>query len=151
MFNIRLANENDIIKVFELSNDDVVRTNSIKKNKIEWEDHINWFNNRIKKVEEPFYIIENEKEDFIAQVRFNKENEGFVISISIQKDFRGKGLASKIIAETCKKIIDLYSLPVIALIKPKNTASKKSFLKAGFLKIQDIKINNEYYEKYILN
>ena len=97
MFNIRLANKDDIKKVFDLSNDDVVRQNSINKGKINWENHTKWFSDRIKNTEEPFYIIEDEKGNFIAQVRFNKEDEGFVISISIQKEFRGKGIAGHLL------------------------------------------------------
>ena len=104
MFNIRLANENDIKKVFELSNDDLVRANSINKNKILWEDHVKWFNNRVKNIDEPFYIAETPEGDFVAQIRFNKE-EGFVISVSIDKNFRGRGFGAKIIEEATKENI----------------------------------------------
>ena len=40
---IRLANIDDMKNVFDLSNDDTVRKNSINQNKIEWEDHVKWF------------------------------------------------------------------------------------------------------------
>lgn len=127
-FSIRLATIDDMKKVFELSNDDVVRANSINKEKIKWEDHVSWFENRIKKTDEPFYIVESEKNDFIAQVRFDKKEE-ITISISIAEAFRGKGLASKIINECVKKA---GCDEVVAYVYDTNVASIKTFTKAGF-------------------
>lgn len=148
MFNIRLANESDIKKVYELSNDDLVRANSINKNKILWDDHVKWFGNRIKNTEEPFYIAETDKGDFVAQIRFNKEEEGVVISVSIDKNFRGKGLGDKIIEEA-SKTLNIY--PIIAYVKPDNIPSKKSFIKAGFKLNGDKIINDEKYLRFVLN
>ncbi len=147
MFNIRLANESDIKKVFELSNDDLVRANSINRNKILWEDHVKWFKNRIKNIDEPFYIVEDENENFISQVRFNKEDEELIISVSINKNFRGHGLGWQIISEVSQKN---GNYPIVAYIKVDNIPSKKSFLKAGYIFKEKKIINGEYYEKYIL-
>ena len=127
-FLIRFATIDDMQKVFELSNDDVVRANSINQEKINWEEHVEWFNNRIKKQGEPFYIVESQTGEFIAQVRFDKK-EKVVISISITKPFRGKGMASKIIKECSQKS---RFKKISAFIKDENIASQKSFLKAGY-------------------
>ena len=142
---IRFAKKSDIKKVFELSNDDLVRANSINKNKIDWENHVNWFNNRIKNITEPFFIAETHEGDFVAQIRFNKEEEGFVISVSIDKNYRGKGLGKKIIEEASKKI---NAYPIIAYVKTGNIPSQKSFLKAGYKLSGQKTINNEIYLKY---
>ena len=144
-FLIRLAKKSDIEKVFELSNDDLVRANSINQNKILWEDHVNWFNNRIKNTEEPFYIAETLDGDFVAQIRFNKEEEGFVISVSINKNYRGKGLGSEIIEEASKV---LNSYPIIAYVKTDNIPSQKSFVKAGYVLCGQKDIKDEIYLKY---
>lgn len=148
MFNIRLADDSDIKNVFELSNDDLVRANSINKNKIEWENHVNWFNQRIQNTKEPFFIAETPEGDFIAQIRFNKEDDGFVISVSIDKNFRGKGFGAKIIKEASKKL-NIY--PIIAYVKTDNIPSQKSFVKAGYVLDGDKLINNETYLRYVLN
>ena len=130
-FSIRLATIDDMEKVFELSNDDIVRANSINQEKIKWEDHVEWFNNRIKKQDEPFYIVESQDKEFIAQVRFDKKEEDILISISIAENFRGKGLASKIVESCIKK--SGYE-KVTAYIYDTNMASIKTFIKAGFVK-----------------
>lgn len=139
-FSIRLATIDDMEKVFELSNDDIVRANSINQEKIKWEDHVEWFKNRIKKTTEPFYIVESEKKEFIAQVRFDKKEE-IIISISITESFRGKGLASKIIKECSEKS---GFKKIIAFVKEENFASQKAFLKAGFV----LKEKEDNYLKY---
>ena len=143
MLKVRLVNSSDIQKIFELSNDDVVRANSINKSKISWESHVKWFNNRIKDLEHPFYIIENDNGDFVSQVRFDTAKEN-VISISISKTFRGKGLASDII-KICTQKSNLKS--VYAYVKIANIASKKAFIKAGYKELGIEQINNEDYFK----
>ena len=144
-FSIRLAQKSDIENVYKLSNDDLVRANSINSGKILWEDHVKWFNNRIKNKEEPFYIAETAEGNFVAQIRFNKEDDGFVISVSIDKSFRGKGFGGKIIEEATKTL-NIY--PIIAYVKPDNIPSQKSFIKAGYTLDGQKAINNELYLKY---
>lgn len=127
-FIIRLATPADIEKVFQLSNDPVVRANSINTEKIKWEEHVSWFENRIKKTEEPFFIVQSFEGELIAQVRFDKKQET-IISISITEAFRGKGLASKIIQ---KSSAESQLKKIIAYVKEDNLVSQKAFLKAGY-------------------
>ncbi|MBR6164258.1 pseudaminic acid synthase [bacterium] len=127
-FSVRLANENDIKKVFNLSNDDTVRQYSFNKEKIKWDDHTKWFNERIKNTNEPFFIAEDSNGNFIAQVRIDKKEET-TISISITEHFRGRGLARYIIRECSQKA---GFRNIIAYVKPENQASLKSFINAGY-------------------
>lgn len=148
MFKIRLADMTDMERVFNLSNDDFVRKNSINKSKILWENHVQWFSEKIKNAREPFYIFEDKAGNFVAQVRFNKENEEFVISVSLEKNFRGKGLAAHIIKTASEKF---GKYPLSAYIKKNNIPSVKAFIKAGYVFVEEKVINNEIYNKYILN
>ncbi len=124
--NIRPATLEDIKAVFELSNDVVVRENSIHKEPILWETHQAWFKKAI--AGNLFYIVENDFKDFVAQVRFNGKDEN-IISISITKKYRGQGLAADIIKE-CSKKSNLNT--IYAYVKSENIASYKVFLKAGY-------------------
>lgn len=128
-FIIRLATTEDVKNVFELSNDDIVRANSINQQKINWEEHVRWFAGRIKDINNPFYIVEDKNQNFIAQVRIDKKDEN-VISVSLTKEFRGKNLSSKII-ELCSKKSKCNE--IYAYIKKENPASQKAFEKAGFV------------------
>ena len=137
--NIRFANPKDMENVFYLSNDEIVRANSINTEKIAWENHVEWFLNRINRADEPFYIVEDENGNFVGQVRFDKKDEP-IISISITKDFRGKGLASKIIKLCSEK--SKYG-KIFACVKKGNTSSYKSFVKAGYKLVSE---NVDYYK-----
>ena len=148
MFKIRLADMTDMERVFNLSNDDFVRENSVNKSKILWENHVQWFSERIKNTKEPFYVFEDKAGNFVAQVRFNKEDEEFVISVSLEKDFRGKGLAANIIKIASEKF---GKYPIVAYIKKNNIPSAKSFAKAGYVPVGEKIINNEKYDKFVLN
>ena len=101
-FLIRYANLDDMKNIFELSNDDEVRKNSFSTEKIKWDEHVKWYNNRLQKRICPFYIIEDIDGRFIGQVRIDIGDET-IISISITKDFRGKKLASQIIRQCSQK------------------------------------------------
>lgn len=143
MFKIRLADSDDIKKVFELSNDMVVRENSINQNPIKWDEHVKWFNETIQSQNVLFYIIETCDSQFIGQVRIKKGEEN-VISISISEKFRGKGLASKILQESAL-MSGLENLT--AYIKKENNPSLKSFLNAGYEISNIVSINNlEFYK-----
>lgn len=147
MLNIRLANCTDCENIFNLSNNPVVRANSINKEPILWDNHIKWFKERIKNINEPFYVVEDNNGKFIAQVRFDKKNGENIISVSIAKAFRGKGLGAKIIKE-CSEKSNLS--PIYAYVKKDNIASKKVFIKANYTEKEIVQINNEPYFKLAL-
>jgi len=150
---IRKAAIEDISIIYELSNDDDVRINSIRQERIEWEEHKIWYNDIIKDKECFFYVIFDNKNNFVGQIRFNRKNNKVFISISIHKDFRGKGLSTFVLKETCRMYFNENKSENIisAYIKKNNQSSIKSFEKTGFvLSGTEIISENEYY-LYSLN
>ncbi len=129
MLKYRYASKEDIKKIFDLSNDPDVREKSENKNLITWEEHVSWFNQRIENKKFPFFIVENEQNQFIGQVRFEPKGSETVISISLTKEFRSQGFGTQIIKESIKKA---GYTNVIAYINTSNIPSVKSFEKAGF-------------------
>ena len=128
-FVIRLAEARDMKNVFDLSNDDTVRAMSIHPEKIEWESHVKWFENALNDPDVLFYVAETANGDFIGQVRFARDNADWVVSISLVKEYRGRGLASALL----RKSIELSRLEnVTAYIYNTNKASLKAFEKADF-------------------
>lgn len=142
-FIIRTAETNDMKNVFELSNDDTVRQNSIHTEKIKWEDHVKWYSQAIINPDIKFYIIEDNNKNFIGQIRFAKEQNSWITSISLCTAYRGQGIAAIALIKALKK---LKQSPVIALIKPTNIASFKSFSTAGFKLYSEKTINNISYK-----
>ena len=128
MLNIRLATLDNMKNVFDLSNDNIVRQNSIHTEKIEWNNHIKWFKNKINSKDSIFYIAEDNN-NFIGYCRLDKEKDYWVITIHISDKYRGKGYGSKIIKEICAKNPDKK---LKALVKKENSASYNMFLNCGF-------------------
>lgn len=148
-FKIKLAKIEDMKEVFELSNDNLVRSNSFNQKKIDWEDHKIWFKNKIKDKNCIFYLVKNTDNNLISQIRIDKinPNEGD-ISISIAPLFRGKGYGANILKLVSEKVTSEKNIKKInAYIKNENIASKKMFEKAGYILKENYfeKVRYEYY------
>ena len=149
-FHFRIASEKDIKDVFDLSNEEQVRQNSINKEKITYLAHVEWFSRVINASDYRLYIVEDDKK-FVGQVKFQLIDGNALISISIHPTFRGAGNGKTIISESINFLrLDIPDLKeIVAFIDPRNTASIKSFLSAGFISIGTEKFGLEEYNKYI--
>lgn len=151
-YTIRKARLSDMENVFLLSNDPVVRGQSIHPHRISWEEHVSWFSGKIKDPDYVFNVAFDIQNKFIGQVRYEVQSESAVVSISISHDFRGKGLALPLLKKTATKIFRKRTnlRQILAYIKPENAASSHSFIKAGYTYYQNEIINNEKYDIFIL-
>ncbi len=138
----------DIKIVFDLSNDDAVRQNAINPQKITWNEHVEWFNQKINSKSTHFFLAFSEQNDFIGQVRFDKQEEKWVTSISLLGKWRKKGYALHILTLAFEQI----ALPLVfAYIKSSNIASQKVFIRAGYQHNETISIRHEIYHVLIKN
>ncbi|GAL83268.1 hypothetical protein MYP_494 [Sporocytophaga myxococcoides] len=149
---IRSAEEKDVMTYFEWANDKEVRQNSINKENIKLEDHLNWFNSKIKSENHFFCIAENSKGEALGQVRFDKkENETWLINFSIDRDERGKGIGEIMLHKSMAMIRkDINASLFMAYVSIHNTSSLSIFNKLGFIKLRQERIGNEdyfYFEK----
>lgn len=155
-FRLKLAQESDLMDVFNLSNDPVVRQNSLSPNPILLENHIAWFKNIITSEVNVFYIVKDNLDNFIGQVRFDKSPDQnlYTISISLTQYYRGKGLGTEIIKKASKELLqEKNSAKILAFVKDNNQSSIKSFIKAGYKVVDTQNVNNNlcarlmYYDK----
>lgn len=143
-YKVRKATIGDIKDVFDLSNEPVVRENSINQTKIDWEEHEKWFGNKINSNECQYYVVYSCSNDFIGQVRFDiDEKKNSTVSISITEAYRGKKLSHLVLKSSCEKYFEEVkdSTNITAYIKPNNIPSVRIFEKAGFM----------YKDKSIIN
>lgn len=151
-FYLRKAVLQDSQIVFELSNELDVRTQSISRKSINRDEHEIWFNKKISEEDYLFLLAFDNKDNFIGQLRFQIINRQAVVSISLIKNFRGKGLSKKILKDGCSRIFSTKNITeIIAYIKPENIASIHSFESTGFIQKSNEVINEETYLKFILN
>lgn len=140
----REVNEEDCLKIYEIANDDEVRESSFNSEKIELDSHKIWFKNILKDDSVKFYVLEYEN-DLIGQLRIDFDEKYPVISISINKKYRGLGL-SKILLS---KGLELIDGKIVAYIKKDNFRSISFFEVMGFKKDSEVVINDCCALKFI--
>jgi len=131
---LRRVHEDDCRLLWEWANDPDVRAVSFSSEPIPWEEHLRWFNSKLGNSGCLLLIAEDGAGVPIGQVRFDvvRKNEA-VISVSVDRENRGKGLGSTIIRLASQRLFDLTEINVIhAYIKQNNEASFRAFMKAGY-------------------
>jgi UDP-2,4-diacetamido-2,4,6-trideoxy-beta-L-altropyranose hydrolase len=131
---LRRVREDDCRLLWEWANDPEVRAVSFSSESIPWEAHLRWFNAKLGNSGCLLLIAEDSAGVPIGQVRFDvvRKNEA-VISVSVDRENRGKGFGSTIIRLASQKLCDLTEINVIhAYIKQNNEASFRAFMKAGY-------------------
>jgi len=152
---LRQATFEDAHDIFNLANDDVIRKNSFKPGKIEWEHHLEWLKEKLVDSNCSFFIVECLGQ-LAGQVRFDVTSQqgGAVVNISLKKNMRGLGLSPVVINESTEKLMKLREdvKLIRAYVKAENIASMKAFEKAGFKFLESTIINSykaRVYEKVV--
>ena len=138
---IRKAKKEDLDLLYRWSNEPSVRAQSFSTSEISYEEHCNWFSQKLKDVDSIIYILEVD-EISASVIRFDIKDK-VTIGVSIDVDFRGKGLGSSFLRIGVEEYFKANSSPILAYIKKSNIASIKSFEKAGFSFFRNQIANNE--------
>ena len=140
--------EKDLMPVFNLSNLSSVRAVSFNSEKIELENHKKWFASKLDD-ENTIMLKAEVGEDFAGQVRLSFEGDSAVIGVSVDEQFRGKGIASKLL-QTAIAVANERSVKVIeAYIKPENAASTGLFEKNGFVYEDQTEVSGVPANRYL--
>ena len=128
-FSLRKAKQEDVKLLFEWVNDAEVRSNSLNSDPIEWENHLNWFTDRLSNSKSKIFIFQNENTR-IGQIRVDiSDKGGWVIDYSIDKHQRGKGYGF-LMTNALLRRYDNFKFQ--AIVKIENSASRKVFEKLKF-------------------
>jgi UDP-2,4-diacetamido-2,4,6-trideoxy-beta-L-altropyranose hydrolase len=148
--NLRKAVETDCKLFFDWANDPIVRKNSINKEPIKWEDHEKWFYQKLKNKNTHLFLFSIEN-DLFGQLRFDKVQDYWLISFSLDKNYRGMGLAEVMVHKSMvemKRIIN-SSFVLKAQVWDQNIASANIFKNLNF-KMEDPQIiNSEKFNNFI--
>ena len=150
---LRKARMDDAYTLFELSNDLEVRGNSFNPEKIEFEDHKKWLAGKLQD-KNVLFLIAEENNNLVGQVRFEMSEDEAVISISIAKSYRGLGIGCSIINEALSRLrLESPFIKVVkAYVKEQNTSSLNFFEKAGFKFMKKVIIKNQdAFEYHLIN
>lgn len=132
---LRAATENDMQMLFLWTNDPEVRNNSFCTDPIPLSTHQNWFQKKLSSPDVAFYIMELDGVP-VGQVRYELEDAIAITNYSIAKEYRGRGIGTKMIAAAEKKLLQEqpYVSEVHASVKKDNRASAAIFEKLCYLR-----------------
>ena len=110
---LRHACEDDAKMLWEWANNPEVRVVSFSSKPIPWGEHVQWLKSRLNDPNCIFYIAINSDGIPIGQVRYDIEGNEAVISISIDKKFRGEGYGSILIQLGSQKLFEISNIKEI--------------------------------------
>lgn len=145
---LRLAIMEDAKFLYDLRNDESVRTVSVSKAEFSYEEHVEWLQKRISS-DSPLFIILFDGVR-VGQVRIDAD---LSLSIAVASRFRGMGIATEAISLAVNRFLRTRSLQnesFSAIIKEQNIGSVRSFEKAGFVRDGSAEIQGEKFLKYRL-
>lgn len=135
---LRKASIEDANFCYELRNEISSRKNSFDKKKIRLNDHLGWFNSKLKDKNIIFLIGYINKITSIGIVRYEIKNKVAEVSINVHKKFRNLGYALKILKKSEKYL--KKKTVIISKIKKFNKKSLKIFKKNNYKMINQDQI-----------
>ena len=141
---LRKAREDDCRLLWEWTNDPAVRAVSFSSEPIPWETHVEWFRSRLNDPDCILYIATNSEGIPIGQVRYEIGGDEAIVSISIEKNSRGKSYGSTLLELSAHEVFGISRIATIhAYVKEKNEASIRVFEKAGYRHIGAARIKEQ--------
>lgn len=137
--NLRDADMDDCELLFSWANDPSVRMNAINTNPIEWDGHIDWFKKILSGGNSKIFILERSGIP-AGQVRFDLNDNQYIIDYSVDKGSRGKGLGKLILERGIDRI---GKASFKAVVKTENISSVAIFKSLNFREI------GNYVDNYI--
>lgn len=135
---LRPARLSDAVVYFAWANEIEARQNSLSVEDIDWNEHKDWFRNRISSRDSRLFVLETSAGLPIGQIRFDRlEDENYRLSYALDPLVRGRGLARIIIKGGMQLMALSGAAKLIAEVKASNTRSVRVFEGLGFRSEQD--------------
>lgn len=129
---LKMATIEDAHFLYELRNDELTRKNSINKEIIEYDKHLNWYLKKLQDKESYIYIL-TDGSSKIGQIRLDVDGEVAFISYAISPGFRGRGYGTKLLKLIEDKALEeLDRITLVGIVLMENTLSQKVFVKSGY-------------------
>ena len=138
--NFRKAVLDDAELLFSWANDIDVRRNAFQQHEILWDEHMEWFQRKLKDEDCHIYIVYTNmtgmSERPVGQIRLDIEGSEAEIDYSVCAEMRGFGYGTQMV-EGIQPLADKRIQKFTAKVKTSNPASARVFEKCGFVKTAD--------------
>ena len=136
MITVRFATLRDAEDLFQWRNELETRMASQNCAEVVWDQHLSWLTAVLEDPQRFLYVSSRVGADksTIGMCRFDVEGARAEVSINLNPDFRGRGLAQSILQESISRFAQDRGevLRLTATIRPSNTASVRIFTESGF-------------------
>ena len=145
---LRDITKDDLFKTYHWATNNIIRSFSYSKHKINFEEHSAWF---LQKAESKtcFYFIAAIDGNDIGSIRFDINNNEAIISYLLDPEYHNRGLGVSLLKLGLERLLtkNITKLKqVVGYVMPENIASAKAFEKLGFVK----EIENDNF-KFVKN
>jgi len=150
---LRLVTEGDARQIWLWANDPDAREASFSHARIPWEEHLEWYQRRLRDPLTTMYIVMDAAGTPVGVVRFQGGNtpDGAIVSLTIAREYRGLGFGSRALRlATLKASREKGTRRFIAFVRAGNGASLRTFMKAGFGYRGRVRINGEEAGELVL-
>jgi UDP-2,4-diacetamido-2,4,6-trideoxy-beta-L-altropyranose hydrolase len=131
---LRPAAPEDCRLVWEWANEPTVRAASFNPGPIPWGAHREWFAGKLVDDNCLFFIVEGADGGPVGQVRCDLGDGQATLSIGLTPAARGKGYGTWAVRRACEHTYRTgRARSVLALVRVENAASRRAFLRAGFV------------------
>ena len=141
----RKATNEDLNLYFKWVNDPDNRINALSPGIVSFEDHCAWFTKKIAAHDTYLWLLEHNNIP-IGQIRFEYENNYYIISYYIDAKYRGEGFGLSIVKLGIEKLLqERKNVAFKAIVKKTNIVSCKIFERLNFR----ISSTNDGFLEYI--
>lgn len=129
----RRVKSEDARLLWEWANDPEVRASAFHSAPIPWETHLAWLARRLADPDCVIVLIHDDSDTPVGQVRFEGDGHEAIVDISVAPVMRGQGKGTAVLRLGLSLLFeDRRWQRVQAWVKADNTASQKTFVRAGF-------------------
>lgn len=140
---LRQVKSDDCRVLWEWANDPQTRAASFNSERIPWDQHVAWFNERLRDPNSVIFIAVV-GETPVGVVRFSVHGESAELSITVGPEFRGRGYGKAMLRLAVEQVLrDGRVKWVDAFVKASNSRSASTFQAAGFVLMGEVRRNGE--------
>ncbi len=132
---IRKVKEGDLQLLFRWANDPTSRSTAINPEPISLETHTKWFEGMLSASEQKYLYVFHLGGSPIGQIRFDQKDNHYLLSYSLDANYRGRGLGEILIRKGIKALTKEISKDpsICAIVRMDNIKSNKIFDKNHFI------------------
>ena len=129
----RFAEYGDLEDLIKWRNDENTRKYSFDTKPINPEEHSKWFRNSLANPKRNIFVFFDKELKKLGQIRFDREGDKAEINITVNPEFRGKGIGTLALSKSSNIYFKNFDVKIlVAKVKNENIASLKAFKNAGF-------------------